>query len=262
MSQRELAVHAGISQTQLARLETGDNDNPQLRTLERLASAACARVAIVDVDGTEPGCLTTDDRRDAAERRFPPHLDTRPVINWRRLARAPRFSFRRSRRARDELRRDDSGQRKWDMFTEFRLLGPHDHAALSVLRTDAAQFDLADRALPAPPPINDAQALRYLRDPAVRHFVAEDRGRILGHLVAHLQIRYDRPPSLLVTGLGLRVGHRDDLTGPHLAAALCEEADRLDVGDIWAWADHPTATFHLRHLGFRAAPRRVRLLVV
>lgn len=261
MSQRELATRAGIAQSHLARLETGANDNPRLRTLERLVGAASARLAVVDLDGTEPEPMATDVQLDAAGRRFPPHLDTRPATRWRGIFRTDLISFRRNRRARDERRRDLAGQRRWDLFTEFRLLGPGDLAVLAVLRSDAAQFDLVGRRAPVLPAPDDAEALRYLRDPGLLHFVADDGGHIPGHLVAHLQRRHDRPPALVVTELGLRSDHRADFTGPHLAAAARDEASRLGAGDIWALADHPVVAAHLRHLGFRAAPRGVRLMV-
>lgn len=260
LSQRELAARAGMAPSQLARLESGENGNPRLRTLERLVGSAAARIAAVDLDGTELTPLATDHWRDGAHRQFPPHLDTRPSTRWQGIYRRDMISFRRNRRHRDEFRRDCEGRRRYLLFTEFRLLGPRDLAILNLLRAEAADFDLAGRTPPALPPLDDGQALHYLRNPALRHWVAECGRRIFGYLVAHLHLGYAGPPTLVITALGIRPEHRAGLVGPYLAAAVCDEAELLGVGDIWALAQDPMTGGFQRDLGFRAAPDGCRLL--
>jgi hypothetical protein len=128
------------------------------------------------------------------------------------------ISFRRNRRHRDEFRRDCEGRRRYLLFTEFQLLGPRDLAILNLLRAEAADFDLAGRTPPALPPLDDGQALHYLRDPALRHWVAECGRRIFGYLVAHLHLGYAGPPTLVITALGIRPEHRSGHTWPRRSA--------------------------------------------
>ncbi len=267
LSQRELARRAGVDPARVARLETGENHDPRLRTVERLAAVMCGRLAILDLDGAEPAALDSEHQRDGAGRRFPAHLETRPTSTWRGIYRTDWITFWRNRDRRDRRRRDAAGQRRWYLFTEYRLLGPRDVAVLALLRTQARQFDLAHRAAgvptaaPVAAPPDHAQAMRYLRDPAVRHWVADNGGRILGHLVAYLQLRYAGPPALLITDLGLRPEHRSDQTAPQLVAAARDEAERLGISDVRALPDDPAVATRLRALGFRPAPGRRRLLL-
>lgn len=261
LSQRELAGLAGVDHARVGRLEAGEVADPRLRTVERLVRAAGARLAVVDLDGTEP-VPEPGRHQDAGGRRLPPHLDAYPLTRWRGAYRTDVVSFLRNRRRRDEDRRDQAGERRWEMFTEIRRLGPRDLGILATLREDAAELDPAGRAAPGGPPAGEAQALRYLRDPSLRHWIAEDRRRILGHLVAYLHLRYAGPPALVVTGIGLRPEHRAGTIGPQLVAALCDEAARLGVEDIWAFADHPAVARSLRRLGFDARSGRPEVLAV
>jgi transcriptional regulator with XRE-family HTH domain/GNAT superfamily N-acetyltransferase len=267
LSQRELARRAGVDPARVARLETGENHDPRLRTVERLVAAMCGRLAVLDLDGAEPATLDSEHQRDRAGRRFPAHLETRPTSTWRGIYRKDWITFWRNRDRRDRRRRDASGQRRWHLFTEYRLLGPRDVAVLALLHTQARQFELGHRpagptaAVSATATLDDAQAMRYLRDPAVRHWVADNCGRILGHLVAHLQLRYAGPPALLITDLGLRPEHRGDQTGADLVAAARDEAQRLGVTEIRALPDHPRVAARLQALGFRSTSGRRRLLL-
>jgi transcriptional regulator with XRE-family HTH domain len=77
LSQREFASMAGVSPGALARIETGDLV-PSLRLLVSLIDVAGCRLVLLDRDGREvqPEDL---ELRDRAGRRFPSHLDLRPV---------------------------------------------------------------------------------------------------------------------------------------------------------------------------------------
>lgn len=264
-SQRELAARSGVPGSTLGRIEAGGSPDPRLRTVERLVHAAGARLAVVDIDGTEPAQLSTDRWRDRGERRFAPHLDPGPVNRWRRGAAEDVISFYRNRWLRDADRRDRSGERSWDMFTEIRRLGPGDTAVLAALRADAPELSFGRRwdgreSCGRPP--SEQEALRYLRDPSLRHSIAaEDRGRVSGHLVARLHRCYAGPPAMVITEFGLRPEHRAGPLGPMLLAALCDEADRCGAGEVVVLAGDRGVARYLRGLGFARRSRRPVLRV-
>jgi transcriptional regulator with XRE-family HTH domain len=121
LSQRELASKAGVPHQTVTRIESGATPDPRIRTVERLIAAAGGRLSIVDINGTEPPPVPYDHLIDAAERRYPPHLDVRPVLEaedwwgswwqgWYRIERpfwpatAPDYSFDLNRRNRDRRR--------------------------------------------------------------------------------------------------------------------------------------------------------------
>jgi L-amino acid N-acyltransferase YncA len=129
---------------------------------------------------------------------------------------------------------------------------------LRTLGVDAQSFDLAGRPATAAA-LSDEQALRYLRDPSLRHWIAERREEVLGYLVAQVLRRHAGRPAMIVTGVGIRAEHRAGEVGPHLVAALCDEAARLGAGEVMALAGHRAVQALLRRSGFRRQPRRARL---
>jgi len=78
LSQRDLARAAGVTRKVVGSLESGAVADPRVSTLQRLLAAADCSLAVVDGSGA---ALTPsdDDPRDRAGRRFPGHLDVRPV---------------------------------------------------------------------------------------------------------------------------------------------------------------------------------------
>jgi transcriptional regulator with XRE-family HTH domain len=78
-SQRQLARRAGVPKSTVADVETSRR-SPSLTTLARLVAATGHRLEIVDPAGTPASWHVTDvSPRDAAGRRYPPHLDVRPA---------------------------------------------------------------------------------------------------------------------------------------------------------------------------------------
>lgn len=253
LSQRELAERSGVHAATVARVEAGTADDPKLRTVERLVRGAGAKLAVVDVDGTEPDGIDTDGWRDRAQRRYPAHLDPAPQNRWLRGRAVDMIGFVRNRTRRDEIRRDRAGERRWDLFTEIRRLGPRD-------------VDLLARLLPQDRVDRD-RAFRYLRDPSVRHWVAEtvyfDRpAEVRGQLVAYVQQGLADRPTIVVTHIDVPPQHRPSLVGPQLAAALCDEAVKLGAGDVVALLADPDTAAYLRGLGFRRRRKRPLLLVL
>jgi transcriptional regulator with XRE-family HTH domain len=77
LSQRQLAVRAGVPKSTVADLEAG-HVVPNLRTLGLVLEVAGMRLEVVDLTD-EPVSFHSDthEPRDRAQRRFPPHLDAR-----------------------------------------------------------------------------------------------------------------------------------------------------------------------------------------
>lgn len=250
LSQRELAARSGVPHGTVGNVESGASPNPGLRTVERLVGAAGARLAILDVDGSEPVRLPADDRRDEAERRYPPHVDVVPVT-WQGTGPAAGFGFVRSRRHRDFARRWAAGEWRDRLSYEVRRLLPGDAAALAAIRATA---DLGR------PQWSDADALRYLRDPSLRHWVAEASvsHRILGHVAARVLARSAGAATMIVTEIDVWED-RDGLVGIGLVAALGDEAANLGIDEVLALADRPETARCLRQLGFRRRPKRALL---
>ena len=112
LSQRELAQRAGVGQRTVARIESGEIHSPGYRLLQRLLTAADCRLTAVNAAGEILQPRPHDDVFDRGHRRYPAHLEVRPVVDewdwwfgmtrpanvplpaftasWRRLAGRPR----------------------------------------------------------------------------------------------------------------------------------------------------------------------------
>lgn len=135
LSQRELAERAGVNQSVVSKIEARLVTAPGLATVARLLAAAGCRLVAVDADGQPLQQRPYDDARDAGYRRWPAHLEVRPVLtdsdwwyapfltdmrplpaftaDWRRLRGRPRGKrlTKKERRAQEVARRLDS---PWD----------------------------------------------------------------------------------------------------------------------------------------------------
>ena len=82
LSQRELARLAGVPVGTVARVESERGADPRLRTVEKLLAVMDLRLAVLTSRGDARELLPAagdGDLRDGAGRRYPPHLDVRPV---------------------------------------------------------------------------------------------------------------------------------------------------------------------------------------
>lgn len=80
LSQRELAAKAGVPAATLARIESGATTNPGLRIVARLLAAAGGALLVVEAaTGVPVTPRPYDDVRNEGDRRYPAHLDVRPV---------------------------------------------------------------------------------------------------------------------------------------------------------------------------------------
>ena len=100
-----------------------------------------------------------------------------------------------------------------------RRLGPGDEAVLAVLAADEEDFDLAERS--GPKPVAGADAAAYLSDPNVLHWVAEDDGVVVGHLLAYLERRRaGEARQVLLYEIGVREAYRRHGIGRALVEAM------------------------------------------
>ena len=110
LSQRELAVLAGVPATTVARLESGSTTDPHLSTMAKLAAAAGQRLVIANNDDEllPPEPELRGRCRDLRNRRLPAHLDVAPAVDDRLrpwwLPKRGDHTFIRNRRRRDEVR--------------------------------------------------------------------------------------------------------------------------------------------------------------
>ncbi len=78
LSQRELAERAGLRRQVVDRIESGTTASPTFDTVQSLVQAA-GRHLTLDGEAAPPPATDTDRLRDRGLRRYPAHLDVRPV---------------------------------------------------------------------------------------------------------------------------------------------------------------------------------------
>jgi len=131
-----------------------------------------------------------------------------------------------------------------------RRLGSGDEPVLAMLAREDAAFDLDDRGAPRRP-LDRAAAAAYLADPDVLHWVAEDAGAVVGHLLCLVQPRRsgDRL-ELLLYEIGVRSTHRRRAVGRRLIGAMDGWMTEHAVAEVWVLADNPGAEAFYRACGF------------
>jgi GNAT superfamily N-acetyltransferase len=132
-----------------------------------------------------------------------------------------------------------------------RRLGPGDEATLSELARDDADFGLDEDPPAAPLSPNDAQ--EYLADPGVLHWVAEERGRVVGHLACQrLRMRAGDPREVLLYDIGVRAEARRRGVGRALIGALIDWMATNGVREVWVLTEEAEAMAFYRACGFEA----------
>ena len=131
-----------------------------------------------------------------------------------------------------------------------RLLGPGDEAVLALLNTEDADFDLEGRGGPGRP-LAAADAAAYLADPAVRHWVAEEDGRVVGFNLCYvLRRRNDDPREVLLFEIGVRQDARRRGAGRAMVEAMRAFMEREGIDVAWVLADNPGAIAFYAACGF------------
>ena len=122
-----------------------------------------------------------------------------------------------------------------------RRLGPGDEPALALLAQEEPAFDIEGRSGPRVP-IGDAAAADYLADQHVLHWVAEDVGIVVGHLLCYVQRRRaGESLQLMLYEIGVRDDRRRQGIGRALIAEMEEWMREAGVGTVWVLADNEGA---------------------
>jgi len=127
LSQRQLGRRCGVSQSVVARVESGQRDIT-VGQLLRFAELGGLRIALLAPDGNELLPMDPDGARNAGGSRLPAHLDTRHGDeDWwhdahRYGRRRPEYTFDRDRTVRD-------GRRLTAVPTDHHVPGPGDSLA-------------------------------------------------------------------------------------------------------------------------------------
>jgi predicted N-acetyltransferase YhbS len=131
-----------------------------------------------------------------------------------------------------------------------RRLGPGDEPLLTELAREEAAFDLEGRGR-AREPVVGTRAAEYLADPDVLHWVAEDEGAVVGHLLCYLQRRRaGEPVQLMLYEVGVRDSHRRQGIGRALVAEMDTWMEQNAVTDAWVLADNDGAEKFYAACGF------------
>jgi ribosomal protein S18 acetylase RimI-like enzyme len=137
------------------------------------------------------------------------------------------------------------------MAVSLRKLGPGDESVLSVLAAEDADFDIDDRGGTLTPSSPEDQAA-YLADPAVVHLVAEDGGRVVGHLYGHVLRKRTGHVEVLLYEIGVRGAYRRRGIGRALVDALSAWMSERRLVELWVVADNPGAVAFYGACGFSA----------
>jgi GNAT superfamily N-acetyltransferase len=119
-----------------------------------------------------------------------------------------------------------------------------------VLAEDEDDFDLAERSA-ASRPLTDEEAAAYLREPTVLHWVAEEAGVVVGHLLSYVELRRaGEPRQVLLYEIGVREASRRHGVGTALVQAMRRWMRDERVKEAWVLADNPEAVAFYAACGF------------
>lgn len=136
------------------------------------------------------------------------------------------------------------------MSVSIKRLGPGDEALLEVLARDDADFDLEGQG-GGLTPLKPAHAQRYLANPAVLHWVAQQDGVLVGFLCCSLVLlRMEPARELLLYEIGVRSAWRRQGVGRALLSHMENWMQNNDVGVVWVCADNAVAVEFYRGCGF------------
>src|ERR1039457_6384416 len=94
------------------------------------------------------------------------------------------------------------------MNLNIRKLGLDDQEILALLAREDADFDVPGRG-EALEPLGDEAARRYLQNPSLIHWVAEEEGRVAGHMNGYiLPLRAGGIVEFLLYEIGVRHSDR------------------------------------------------------
>ncbi len=118
------------------------------------------------------------------------------------------------------------------------------------LAEEEADFDLEDRGEPLEI-LSAEDAHSYLADPNVLHWVAEEAGQVVGHMLCHqLRMRAGTAVELVLYEIGVRTSARRRGVGRALIDAALGWMKQHKMKAIWVLADNPDAIEFYRACGF------------
>jgi ribosomal protein S18 acetylase RimI-like enzyme len=137
-----------------------------------------------------------------------------------------------------------------DMSVAIKRLGPGDEALLEVLTREDADFDLEGQG-GGLTPLTPVHAQRYLANPGVLHWVAQQEGAVVGFLYCSLVLLRSEPArELLLYEIGVRSAWRRRGVGRALLSHMESWMRNNDVGVVWVCADNAIAVEFYRGCGF------------
>src|SRR5579872_796395 len=136
------------------------------------------------------------------------------------------------------------------MALTIRRLGLDDQEVLALLAREDADFDVDGRG-EALEPLDDEASRRYLQNPSLLHWVAEEEGRVIGHLNGYiLPLRADGIVEFLLYEIGVRTTHRRRGVGKALVGTMLDWMKDHHAQVAWVIADNPGAFEFYRKCGF------------
>ena len=141
-----------------------------------------------------------------------------------------------------------------------RRLGTGDEAVIATLAQEGASFDIEGRGHPRAS-IGRAAVADYLADEQVLHWVAEDDGSVVGHLLCYVQRRRAGDPfQLLLYEIGVREDYRRLGVGRSLLGEMEAWMAENRVATVWVLADNDAAEAFYAACGFsRDDPQPVQM---
>jgi GNAT superfamily N-acetyltransferase len=119
-----------------------------------------------------------------------------------------------------------------------------------VLAEEEEDFGLAERGAPGRP-LTDDEAAACLREPTVLHWVSEEGGVVVGHLLSYVELRrVGEPRQLLLYEIGGREASRRRGVGTALVEAMRRWMRDERVDEAWVLADNPEAEAFYATCGF------------
>jgi ribosomal protein S18 acetylase RimI-like enzyme len=136
------------------------------------------------------------------------------------------------------------------MPLSIRKLGFDDQETLALLAREDADFDVPGRG-EALEPLGEEAARRYLQNPSLIHWVAEEEGRVVGHMNGYiLPLRAGGVVEFLLYEIGVRNSHQGRGVGKALVRIMLDWMRDNNIQVTWVIADNPGAFEFYRKCGF------------
>ena len=141
-----------------------------------------------------------------------------------------------------------------------RRLGSGDDWVLAELAREEAAFDAPGRGR-ARVAVGGAEAAAYFADPDVLHWVAEEDGALVGHLLCYVQRRRAADPvQVMLYEIGVRDSRRRRGIGRALVRELERWLEGAGVRSVWVLADDEAEQFYAACGFTREDPQPIQMV--